>query len=97
MTVLGKGIAVDELREDVRRHEGPLLNMHAPLCDAFTALARSVGVGVLATGLGGDELTTDYGYSTDLLRTGRLVQFLRTVPGQPSRGDSPLAASCLSC
>jgi hypothetical protein len=77
VTAPDRGIGVEEMLDDVRRHDVPLLNRQRPLCDAFVAQARATGVRVLMTGLGGDELATDYGYYTDLLWTGRLGSFVR--------------------
>jgi asparagine synthase (glutamine-hydrolysing) len=79
VTALAAGMSIDQMRQDVCRHDAPFLNRQRPLCNELVAAVRSAGVGVLLTGLGGDELTTDYGYSADLLRSGRLRLFLRSV------------------
>ena len=86
VAVLDRGLSPDEILQDVRRHEAPFVSRQRPLCEEFASVARNAGVATLMTGLGGDELTTDYGYSADLLRTGRLARCYRSAVCA-SRGD----------
>jgi asparagine synthase (glutamine-hydrolysing) len=86
VAVLDRGLHPNDMLQDVRRHEAPFVSRQRPLCEEFASVARAAGVSTLMTGLGGDELTTDYGYSADLLRTGRLGRCYRSAVCA-SRGD----------
>jgi asparagine synthetase B (glutamine-hydrolysing) len=86
VAVLDRGLSPDEILQDVRRHEAPFVSRQRPLCEEFAQVARGAGIATLMTGLGGDELTTDYGYSADLLRTGQLARCYRSATCA-SRGD----------
>ncbi|HEX5269111.1 MAG TPA: asparagine synthase-related protein [Gemmataceae bacterium] len=94
VAVLDRGLSPDAILEDVRRHEAPFVSRQRPLCEEFARVARGAGVATLMTGLGGDELTTDYGYSADLLRTGRLARCYRSA-ACASRGDGVSLARVL--
>jgi len=80
--------ALDELRNDMGRHEWPVLHRQGPLFNGFREAARSCGAQILLNGLGGDELTTDYRYYTTpirgfnplgLLRAGCLVREVERI------------------
>jgi asparagine synthase (glutamine-hydrolysing) len=75
----GQPPSIEELWEDVRRHEWPALNRQRPLFEAFVKTARSFGAQMLLNGLGGDELTTDYRYYHDLLIRGGVLGILRSA------------------
>jgi asparagine synthase (glutamine-hydrolysing) len=74
---LDGGNSVELMRAEIGRHDIPILNPQGRLFASFTDQARTLGLGVLMTGLGGDELATDMGYHADLLRAGSVIRFLR--------------------
>jgi asparagine synthase (glutamine-hydrolysing) len=76
---LSRGPTVDEMRQDVHRHEAPVLCRQRALYDALGRLSQSFGAGVIMNGIGGDELACDFGYHADLLRSGRFHHFLRAI------------------
>lgn len=75
----GSGITADAMRRDVARHDGPFVDFQAPFMDASFAAARELGCRTIMTGMGGDELTTDYDYHFDLARTLGPWRFPATV------------------
>jgi asparagine synthetase B (glutamine-hydrolysing) len=75
----GQPPSIEELWEDVRRHEWPALNRQRPLFEAFVKTARSFEAQMLLNGLGGDELTTDYRYYHDLIHRSGVLGILRSA------------------
>ena len=65
----GAALTLAAMQADVRRHDGPRVNLQHDLFEAVRAAAQSWGARVLLTGVGGDELTIDYDYHVDLLRS----------------------------
>lgn len=76
---LGRGVTVESMRNDVVRHDAPLIGFQAPFADAYAALAREFGAATLLTGLGGDELTIDFDYQIDFARAMGWRRFPETV------------------
>jgi asparagine synthetase B (glutamine-hydrolysing) len=76
---LGRGIDPDAMRRHVARHDAPFVDFQAPLLDACATLAREHGFATLMTGLGGDELATDFDYHVDFARAMGPWRFPETV------------------
>jgi asparagine synthetase B (glutamine-hydrolysing) len=70
---------LDNLQEDMRRHEWPVLHRQGPLFMAFREAAQSCGARILLNGLGGDELTTDYRYYRVPMMRGNPLGILRAA------------------
>jgi asparagine synthase (glutamine-hydrolysing) len=75
----GGPYSLENLQEDMRRHEWPVLHRQGPLFIAFREAARSCGARILLNGLGGDELTTDYRYSKVPMMGGNPLGILRAA------------------
>lgn len=76
---LGRGVAIESIRNDVVRHDAPIVNFQAPFTDVYATLAREFGAVTLMTGLGGDELAIDFDYQIDLARAMGWMRFPHTV------------------
>ena len=76
---MGRSISVESMRRDVAAHDAPFVNFQAPFVDAYSALARDLGATTLMTGLGGDELATDFEYQVDFARAMGVARFPLTV------------------
>jgi asparagine synthase (glutamine-hydrolysing) len=68
---------MNDLLQDLRRHEWPALHRQGPLFNGFRDAAR--GAQILLNGLGGDELTTDYRYYTVPMNGGNPLGILRAA------------------
>jgi asparagine synthase (glutamine-hydrolysing) len=75
----GGPYTLDDLTEDMRRHEWPVLHRQGPLFMAFREAARLCGARILLNGLGGDELTTDYRYYKVPMKRGNPLGILRAA------------------
>lgn len=76
---LGRGVDADAMQRHVARHDAPFVDFQAPMLDASLALAREHGFATLMTGLGGDELATDFDYHVDFARAMGPWRFPETV------------------
>jgi asparagine synthase (glutamine-hydrolysing) len=76
---VGVPVTVDALRAEARLHGAPHLNLQKPMFDLVAEAARAFGARAVLTGVGGDDVTTDYRYHLDLLRENGLLGFPRTV------------------